>query len=508
MGDVALKLAQIALEGPYTGGTSPTGNSSVYNGGSAQQASRRIAIEKSAGADFKYVFEAPQEARGTYAGNYQHVLEGVMASGKIPSLIYADDLVWYARMTFSGTPTVVTLPNTPTVLMAATAIAATMNLTTQPSAASDGAAAKMLAVTLSNASVNATAVTVTINGSDVNGNTITPAETLNFSAGTTTQSAVGGGASATTVTLYTSNYYKTVTSITTSTQPTSDQVAVGGVNAFMWTFKPDMGSSTLYSATLEYFDGTASWQVPGMVAEKMDFTMQIGKSMKSDISFSAQQKSLMPLSANPITSGSPAGTFGAMTKLSDNIIAAMTAFKTKLYSGAIGTDPAAATQISGRLTELKYSMETGAKLGKAADGTPYASFVGREFYKFDSEMTMLFNSASGSTFDPVDAGNFLYPTIASRVFRAVMPGPNLPCGAINQTANSSGWPVQVTGGSSAAAGMYGLILDMAGKVDSLTEKDVDGRMALSFKLMSEVDLQFMGVQAQMIVVSRVNPNAY
>lgn len=508
MGDVALKLAQIALEGPYTGGTSPLGNSSVYNGGSPQQATRRIAIEKSAGAEFKYVFEAPQEARGTYAGNYQHVLEAVMAAGKLPSLIYCDDLVWYARMTFSGTPTVVTLPTTPTVLLAATAIAGTMNLTTQPNAASDGAAAKILAITLANSAAQNSAVTVTINGTDVNGNTITPAETVVFSAGTTTTSAVGGGAGATSVTLYSVNYYKTVSSIGTSAQPTSDTVAVGGVNAFMWTFKPDMGTSTLYSATMEYFDGSASWQVPGCVAEKMDFTMQIGKSMKSDISFAAQQKVQMPLSGSPITPASAAGTYGAMTKLNDNIIAAMTAFKTKLYSGAIGTDPSQATAINGRLTELKYSMETGAKLGKAADGTPFASFVGREFYKFSSEMTMLFNSSSGATFDPVDVGNFLYPTVASRTFRAVMPGPNLPCGAITQTGGNSGWPNQLTGGATSAAGMYGLILDMAGKVDNLSEKDVDGRMALSFKLMSEVDLTFLQAQAQMIVISRVNPNAY
>lgn len=506
MGDVALKRAQIALEGPYSGGTNIFGTSSVYNGGTAQQATRRLAIEKSMGVDFKYIFEAPQEARGTYAGQYQHVLEAVMAAGKLPSLIYCDDLAWYGRMSFAGTPTVTTLPATPTVLLAATAIAATMNLTTQPNAAADGAAAKILAVTLSNAANTLTSVTVTINGTDVNGNVITPAETLLFSNGVGTTSYTMTTTTPFSSTLWTKNYYKTVTSITTNAQPVSDTVAVGGINAFQWSFLPDMATSSLYSATMEYYDGTASWQVPGCVLEKLGVNMQIGKSMTADMTFAAQQKSQMPLSSNPITAASPAGTFGAMTNLPDNVMAAMTAYKTSLYSGVFGTDPSTATVVNARLVDFKFDLETGAKVGKAADGTPFGSFVGREFYKVGAEMTVLFNSSSGATFDPTDVGNFLYPTSAQRVWRVVMPGPNLPCGAITQTANSSGWPQQLTGGASNAAGMYGLIIDLAGKITEMTEKDVDGRMAYSMKIGSEVDLTFLQAQCRMIVISRVNPN--
>jgi hypothetical protein len=510
VGDTALKLAQIALEGPYSGGSSPKGVASVYNGGSAQQATRRIAIEKSMGSDFKYVFDAPEEARGTYAGQYQHVLEAVMASGKLPSLIYCDDFAWYGRMALSGTPTVVTLPNTPTTLVSQGVISATITPTgpQQPNAQTDGAAAKMIGITLFNATADTGAVTFTINGTDVFGNAITPAEQIVFGTGTETYSYFGTGTPQNSCTLYSKNYYKTITTITSSAQPSGDQVTVLGINAFQWTFLPDMGTSTLYSATMEYYDGTGSWQVPGVVLEKLGVTMSIGKSMTADMSFAAQQKSQMPLSASPRIAASAAGTLGAMTNLADNVMAAMTAYKTTLFSGAIGTDPAAATQVSSRLVEYKFDLETGAKVGKAADGTPFGSFVGRGFYKVGAEMTLLFNQSAGATFDPVDVGNFLYPTTASRVWRVVMPGPNLPCGAIAQTGNSSGWPQQVTGASNAAAGMYALIVDIAGRTTEITEKDVDGRMAFAFKIGSEVDLQFLGAQARMIIITRVGPNTF
>lgn len=510
MGDVALKLAQIALEGPYSGGTSPLSVSSVYNGGSAQQASRRIAMEKSMGVDFKYVYESPQEARGTYAGQYQHVLEAVMASGKLPSLIYCDDFAWYGRMAMSGLPTVVTLPNTPLPLVPQAVISATITPTgpQQPNAQPDGAAAKIIGITLFNATANTTPVTFTINGTDVNGNTITPAEQVVFGTGTETYSYFASGTPQNSCTLYSKNYYKTITSITSSAQTAGNNVTVLGINAFQWTFLPDMGTSTLYSATMEYFDGTGSWQVPGVVLEKLGVNMQIGKSMTADMSFAAQSKNQMPLSASPRTAASPAGTLGAMTNLSDNVMAAMTAFKTLLYTGAIGTDPASATQVTARLVDYKFDLETGAKVGKAADGTPFGSFVGREFYKVSAEMTLLFNNSSGATFDPIDVGNFLYPTAASRIWRVVMPGPNLPCGAISQTGNSSGWPQQVTGGAANAAGMYGLIIDIAGKITEISEKDVDGRMAFNFKIGSEVDLAFLGAQARMIIISRIGPNQF
>lgn len=517
MGDTALKLAQIGLEGPYTAGTSVTnifGGTSVYNGGSPVPATRRIAIEKGMGADFKFTWDAPQEARGTYAGSYQHVLEMIEANGKIPSLIYCDDLVWYGRMALAGNPTVTTLPaapfTAPNLLLTATTTAATMPaLTTQPNAVSDGAAAKILALQLSATTAITTSTNVTVTGTDIYGKTIS--ETFYFTNGVSTNSYTMSTVTPFSSTMYTVNYFKTVTQITTTVQTAGQQLAVGSLNAFLWTFLPDMSVSSLYSATMEFWDGSAAWQIPGCVLEKMGFQMQIGKSMKLDATFLAQKKVQLAASAATTPAGAAANPFAtagsinpaaqtgahdALQNLKDSIANAMSAYKTSIYADPIGTAPGT-TQVAARLVEYKMDVEVGAKLGKAADGTPYPSFVGREFYKVGGEFTMLFNSYQAATSDPAEVVQFLNG--ASRIVRAVMPGPALPCGTVTSTP---GWPTGLSAGS------YGLIIDVAGKYEELTEKDVDGRAAFSFKFASEVDLVQLGAQMQMIVASRINPNLF
>lgn len=503
MGDLALKLAQIGLEGPYT-----AGSASVYNGGTPVPATRRLAIEKGMGADFKYVWDSPVEARGTYAGGYQHILQAITASGKIPAIVYCDDLYYYGKMALSGTPAFKTLPNAPISLLAATTQAATMSLTTQPNNASDvptpgGAFGKILAVTLSNPSATTTSVTIGITGTDIYGNSIT--DTLVFGTGTATPSATMSTVTPFSSTLYTTHYYQTVgAGAITCTPPTvaGNQVAVGGVNAFYYTFTADMASSTLYSATMEYWDGSAAWQLPGVVLEKLGLSMQLGKSLKLDTSFLAQKK--VQLAAYPAVNGgtpgsiNPSATIGthdALGNLKDNFANAASAYKTQVWADPIGTTPGT-TAINARLTEFKIDVEVGAKLGKAADGTPYPNFVGRDFYKVSGEMTMLFNSYSNTTSDPAELAQFL--NAGSRTVRVAMPGTPLPCGAVTGTSN---WPASI------GAGNYGVIIDLAGKYEEAMEKDVDGRTALSFKIASEVDLVNLNAQTVWSIVSRVNPNA-
>lgn len=514
MADTALKLAQIGLEGPYTSGSSQYGVSSVYNAGTAVPATRRLAMEKGMGAEFKYTWDAPQEARGTYAGSYQHVLEMVTASGKIPAIIYCDDLCWYGRMALSGTPTVTTLPATPftapNLLLAATATSITTTaLTTQPGAVTDGAACKILAVQLSAASVISTAVNITIVGTDPFNKSIT--EILYFTKGVSTQSASMNttGSPSYFSTLYTQNYFKTVTSFTSSVATAGQSAAVGGVNGFLWVFGADMATSTLYSATMEYWDGSAAWQVPGCVLEKFGLQMQIGKSFKLDTTFLAQQKTPLAASAavvpasnasNPnavvgsINSAAQAGTYNALQALKDNPAAAIASYKASVYADP-NTNAPGTTQIPARLIDFKVDVEVGAKLGKAADGTPYPSFVGRQFYKVTGEMTMLFNSYVGTTADPAELVQFLQAN--SRLVRVALPGAPLPCGTVTGT---TGWPSQLPAGS------YGMLWDMYGKYTEVTEKDVEGRAAFAFKFESEVDLIQLGTQSQLTVVSRISPN--
>lgn len=501
MGDTALKRFQVALEGGYTSGAT-----SVYNGGAPLAALRRLAVEDKVGCDIEPVWEKPLEARGTYAGSYIHILHMLSAKGTLPAFVYADDLCVLGRMILDGNPTVTSLPATPTVLLAAVALAVGGNsLTTQPTAAGDGAKAKILAITLSNATASTTAVVLTITGTDINNNPLT--ETMNFSLGTTTTSAVGGGAAALSVTLYTRNYFKSVSAsaITSSTQPSGDEIAVAGVNAFQWVFVPDMGpqqgGSTLQSATGEYYDGSASWQIPGMVAEKCTFTSQIGKSFKLDMSFVAQKKALLAAATGSINSGAALGTFNCLQNLADSVMSAIPTYTARFYSDPQGVAPGT-TLVSARVVDLKVDIEATTKLGKAADGTPYPSFVARGFYgdKTTMEATLLFNSASGGTYDPVDVGNFI--SALSRTLRIAYPGVALPCGTL--TANG-GWPAALQD-SNSYGGYYGIMIDMSGKFETMTEKDVEGRMAVDFKLGSEVDLASMGVPYQVTVISRLNPN--
>jgi hypothetical protein len=283
MADTIIKRLQIGMEGGFT-----SGSGSIYNGGSPVAANRRIAVEKNATMDLEPIFDTLVEARGVYAGVFTHTLQMASVKGKLSALVYPDDLYYFARLAASGAPITTTLPATPAALLAATAVAATNMLTTQPNVAGDNALGKILAVTLSNATSNTTAVTFTLTGTNIAGSPLT--EQVAFSAGTQTPSAVGGGTGALSCTLYTKNYFKSVTSITSSAQPSGDQIAVGGINGFLSLFVLDMAISTLLSATLEYLDATAAWQIPGLVANKLELNATMGKSYRTTLDVLGQKK--------------------------------------------------------------------------------------------------------------------------------------------------------------------------------------------------------------------------
>lgn len=497
MGDTAPKRLQLALEGGYTSGAG-----SVFNGGAAVVATRRLAVEESIGADWAPVFSRPVEARGSYSGAYQSLLEMIGVKGKLAAAVYADDLTWYGRMLYSGAPIVTTLPASPIALLAATAIAATLSLTTQPTAAgSDGAAARILAVTLSNASAQATAVSITITGASVTGAALS--ETLSFTAGTTTPSKVGGGAGATSVTLYTRNYFKTVNAsgIACSSQPSGDLVAIGGINAFLWQFSPDMATSTLQSATMEYDDGTAAWQLPGSVLTKGTAAVEFGKSFKFDGTLESMKKLALAGSAGSINPAAPVGDRNALQSLTDNNAAAISSALGNFYADPIGTAPGT-TNVPARIIDFKFDVDNNIKLGKAGDGTVYPNFVGRDYYgdKVATEFTLLFNSYGAGSTDPAELAQFL--AYASRTVRCALPCQvALPCGVLTAT---SGWPtaLQVAG----VGGYYGVMYDVAGKYKVANEKKVDGRQAFTFQQQNEVDLVSMNAGYQVWAISRVNPN--
>jgi hypothetical protein len=493
-GDLALKQFQFGLEGVFGSA------SSVYGGGSPVVATRRLATLRDVGADWDLTFEAPAEARGNFAGIHQHIHHMQMAKGKVPAEVYMDDLYYYLKLCVSGTPTFTTLPNAPQTLLAATAIAATMpSLTTQPNATSDAGLAKLIQLTLANTAPQTTAVNVTVAGTDIYGNAIS--EVVAFTAGTTTPSKSGGGAGATSCTLWTKQYFATVTSITTSVQPALDTLAVAGVNAFRYVYVSDMSSNTLYTATGEYFDGAAAWQLPGLILNKIGLDAEIGKSFKLNADFMARDKIPLVATASSVNPAAQAGSQGALTNLADNKVAAMPTTLTRFYADNLGV-AAGTTQIPARLTNFKWELDAKTNLGKAADGTPNPTFVSRGYYGegLKASFALLMLSGVPGSEDPYELNAFLNKK--SRTVRCAFPGVYLPCGALNAPGN---WDAALQD-QNGKGGVYGLMIDIAGKYTKAPEKAIMDRTGLEFELASEVDQIQLLAPMVFTIISRVNPN--
>lgn len=557
MADIALRRYQIALEGPYTSGVGPLAATqlSTYNGLAAPvAATRRLSIEKGVGLDHDFVWESPVEARGTYSGRYQTILHQVLAKGKLPAFLYADDLAWLGKMLFSGTPTVLALPSAASpgtnVLSAGaipTSAGAVTGTITNPNTISSSAGA-LLSLQMIYGTTSATAQSFTIVGTSVSGAALT--ETVSFPAGSqsvwynASTGTVGGVTNGTwaavtntnvQAVMYTQNYFATVTSITsTATAPASSTLNVGAVFGFQWNFLLDMAVSTLYSATGEYYDGTVAWQVPGMVAEKFTLTAGIGKTLKSDTSFSAKNKTQLagyssatgtnffgatkgslgltantptynPYGTSYGTAGSiPVGTIYALGALLDNVLAATPTYAARVFAVNIGSDPGTGTNINARLTDYKFDLDNKVKLGKAADGTANPNYVGRDFYgeALSATLSLLFNeSPTGSVAGQTGFEVTQFFNQQSRTVRVAFPGVALPCGTLS---TASSWPTALQDANS-KGGYYGIWFDLAGKYTKIAEKDVDGRMALDFELKSEADLTFLQAPAQVVLINRVNP---
>jgi hypothetical protein len=497
VGDLALKLFQFGLEGQYGNG----GVGSVYAGGTAVPANRRLTVAEGVGGDLELTFEGPTEARGSFAGVYQHIFHQKMAKGKVPAWVYPDDLYYYLKLCVSGTPTWTTLPNTPITLLAATAIAATMPaLTTQPNATSDGGLSKLIQVTLSNASANTTAVTVTLNGTNIRG--APQSETLNFSAGTTTPSAQGGGTGALSCTLWSKKYYATLTSVTTSAQPTGDTLAISGINAFRYAYTSDMGVNTLYSATGEYFDGAIAWQLPGLVVSKATLDAEMGKSFKFDADWLAKDKIRLAASAASINPAAPTGTQGCLANLSDPGLSALPTQLARFYADPIGSTPGT-TPINARLSNFKWTFDAKIQLGKTADGTPNVNMVSRGYYGegLNASFSLLVGSGIPGSEDPAELGAYLNQQ--ARVTRIAFPGVQLPCGVLTTSGN---WDTALLD-QNGKGGLYGLMIDIAGTYTKSGEKAILQRTGMDFTLASEVEPVQLLAPMIFTIVSRLNPNS-
>lgn len=170
--------------------------------------------------------------------------------------VYPENSIWIAYMLTGSVPTVTTLPASPTSLLSATAVAATMSLTTQPSYPG-------MAFILTVASSTAVG-TIGITGTNQFGQSgIT--ETINANAG----GSNGNG------TYYSANVYSSIAaSAITTTGLTSGTLAISGVYGWKYVFTP---GDIVYSATVEQFTGVDSFTLPWTMLDEGTFEFGMDK---------------------------------------------------------------------------------------------------------------------------------------------------------------------------------------------------------------------------------------
>jgi hypothetical protein len=158
---------------------------------------------------------------------------------------YGDLSLWWCYMAMGAPSATATYPASPASLFTATPISSSMTLTTQPTTPG-----MKLILTITSFTV---AGTLTVTG------------TVNGIAGVTEQISIPAAG-----TYYSSNAYSAVSGITNVT--TAATLAVTGVFGWQYTFG---SGASLYSAAIEWFDGTGSWTHPFSFATDADFDSKV-----------------------------------------------------------------------------------------------------------------------------------------------------------------------------------------------------------------------------------------
>jgi len=206
----------------------------------------------------KITHHAPQDKRGILFKNFRVVqLTKATDVSKLDSDLYPDSL-WGYYMSIGSTPTVTTIPGSATTLLTSTSIAASMTLSSSPSAPGQFL---IFAITGNTASG-----TIVVGGTDQYGNAYGSSETLTFT-------------SAASQTVYSSRRYSVVntggSNKFTTTGGTSSSIAVTGVYAWQYAWTYDgINNLTPYAATLEVFNGVNGIILPGTILTDLTLDWQ------------------------------------------------------------------------------------------------------------------------------------------------------------------------------------------------------------------------------------------
>ena len=293
---------------------------------------------------------SPQDKRGILAKNFRVVptISGVDVA-KMDSELYPDSL-WAYYMAIGNTPTVTTIPAAPPTLLAALTKAATMTLTTGPTAPG-----MFFIFTIASNSVTGT---IALSGTDNNG--LAASETI-------TVGATNG-------TFYSTKRYSALTSpganqFTTTGLSAGATVAVTGVFAWQYSWTYDgLNNYTPYSAALEVYDGVEGVVIPGTVLSDLTIDWQKEKEITLQAKGTAQDYLIVGDPTSTSVGTNPFATLSQPNTLP------YVSWPGSFYidAGAAGTP--LATQI-GTLMAYKLQIMTGRKWEYAGDGFQRPSFV-------------------------------------------------------------------------------------------------------------------------------------
>jgi hypothetical protein len=244
-------------------------------------------------------------------------------------------------MLISNTPTITTVPASPTVLLAATAKAATMTLTSAPAAPG-----QFLIFTIAG---NSLAGTITITGG-----------TDNYGAPASETIAIS--ASATTV--YSSRRYSALPTnqfATTGLSASGVTIGVTGVYAWNYTFTYDgVTNYTPYSATIEEYNGVFGYKLPYSFFSDGDFSWEKEKEIAFTAKGEAQDYLVIGDPTSTTGGTNPFGTLAQPTSLP--VVSWPSSFFVDTGSGT------AFTTQDGSLETFKISITTGRKSFRSGDG--------------------------------------------------------------------------------------------------------------------------------------------
>lgn len=300
----------------------------------------------------KITHHAPPDKRGILFKNLRVVqLTKMIDVPKFDSDLYPDSL-WAPYTCIGNTPTITTIPSSATSLLASTAIAATMTLTTPPTAPGQFL---IFAITTNTASG-----TIVVNGTDQYGNAYGSSETITIS-------------SAASQTVYSTRRYSVVNTsganTFTTTGGTGSHIVVTGVYAWQYAWTYDGTTNiTPYSAALEVYDGVNGFVIPGFVPSDMALAWAKEKEITLACKGTAQDLLVVGDPTSTTFGSNPFATASQPTSLP------YTSWPASFYIDNDNGGTALTTQ-DGSMLDFKFNVATGRKWVYAGDGQQRPAFV-------------------------------------------------------------------------------------------------------------------------------------